>query len=159
MRWTLSSLFIANERQIILLPRLWAGSTSHWKYQTWLQFVCIFWVPCHNHLHTKNKIELRENNNINRIFVGHLYISLILQGSRMTETSNLLGCEMCLVDMWNVPFSMSLFYLVAIPEESEQRAAQQMAVTKYFGCQVTLTRREEENGTDPVSFNPCLGEN
>lgn len=70
---------------------------------------CVFWVPYHNHLHTKNKIELLENN-INRIFVGHLYISLILQGSRMTETSNLLGCEMCLVDMWNVPFSMSLFY-------------------------------------------------
>lgn len=121
--------------------------------------VCIFWVLTIIIYILKNKTELWENNNINRIFVGHLYISLILQGSRMAETSNLLGCEMCLMDMWNIPFSMSLFYLVAISEESEQHTAQQMAVIKYSGCQLTLTRREEENEMDTVSFYPCLGEN
>lgn len=122
--------------------------------------LCVHILGCrHNHLHTKNKIELWENNNNNRIFVGHLHISLILQGSRMAETSNLLGCEMCLMDMWNVPFSVSFFYLVAIPEESEQHTAQQMSVIKYFGCQLTSTRREEENEMDTVSFYPCPGEN
>lgn len=59
---------------------------------------------------------------------------------------------MCRMDMWNVPFSMLLFYLVAIPEESEQHTAQQMAVIKYFGSQLTLTRIEEENEPDTVSF-------
>lgn len=65
---------------MILRQQLSGGSTSHLKYQSIIG-------SRHNHLHTKNKIELWENNNTNRIFIGHLYIS-VLQGSRMAETSN-----------------------------------------------------------------------
>lgn len=84
---------------------------SHFSFKvSELDHLCVHIIGSHhNHLHTKNKIELWENNNINRIFcIWHLYIS-ILQGSRMAETSNLLGCEMYLMEMWNIPFSMDKY--------------------------------------------------